>query len=192
MGLVDRVKALRLVDRVKALRLVERVKVLLLSPRTEWPVIEAEPDAPFDLYTRYVAILGAIPPLARFIGESLIGGYTTMRWSFFGALFVYAATFAAVYLVASVINVLAPRFEASKNFSHALKLAVYCYIPAWLAGIFLLVPGLSFLMAIGLYGVYLMWIGLPLLMRVPDEKRLPYVAIVAVCAAIPAIVLLLT
>src|SRR4029077_18932103 len=114
--------------------------------RSEWRVIEAEPAAPFDLYTRYVATLGAIPPVARFIGQSLVGGYTTLRWSFFGALFVYAAMFAAVYLVASVINVLTPRYEGTKNFSNALKLAVYSYIPVWLAGFFLLVPGLSFLM----------------------------------------------
>ncbi len=172
--------------------LISRVRAILQTPRAEWAKIEGEPDAPFDLYSRYVATLGAIPPVARFLGETLVGGYTTLRWSFFGALFVYAATFAAVYFVATIINALAPRFEATKNFSQALKLAVYCYIPAWLAGIFLLVPGLSFLMAFGFYGVYLLWIGLPPLMRVPNEHKLPYVAIVAACAAIPAIVLAVT
>ena len=171
---------------------IARVRAILQSPRAEWSVIEREPDAPFDLYTRYVATLGAIPAVARFIGESLVGGYTTMRWSFFGALFVYAATFAAVYLVAAVINELAPRFGVARNFSHALKLSVYSYIPAWLAGIFLLVPGLSFLMLLGVYGVYLLWTGLPLLMRVRDEHAPAYVALVAACAIIPTVVLALT
>jgi hypothetical protein len=171
---------------------IERVRAILQSPRAEWAEIEREPDAPFDLYTRYVATLGAIPAVARFLGETLVGGYTTMRWSFFGALFVYAAMFAAVYLVASVINVLAPRFEAPKNFSHALKLSVYSYIPAWLAGIFLLVPGLSFLMLLGVYGVYLLWTGLPRLMQVRDEHAPAYVAIVAACAVVPIVVLALT
>jgi hypothetical protein len=35
----------------------------------------------------------------------------------------------------------------------------------------------------GAYGLYLLWIGLPLLMRVPDDKALPCAAIVTACAA---------
>ena len=171
---------------------IARVRAILQTPRTEWAVIEGERDAPVELYTRYVAPLGAIPPVARFLGEWLVGGYTTMRWSFFGALFVYAAMFAAVYLVAAVINELAPRFGVARNFSQSLKLSVYSYIPAWLAGIFLLVPGLSFLMLLGVYGVYLLWTGLPPLMRVPEENAPLYVAIVAACAIIPTVVLALT
>jgi hypothetical protein len=171
---------------------VARVRAILQTPRTEWAVIEGERDAPVELYTRYVAPLGAIPAVARFLGEWLVGGYTTMRWSFFGALFVYAAMFAAVYLVAAVINELAPRFGVARNFSQSLKLSVYSYIPAWLAGIFLLVPGLSFLMLLGVYGVYLLWTGLPRLMRVSDENAPVYVAIVAACAIIPTVVLALT
>jgi hypothetical protein len=171
---------------------VARVRAILQTPRSEWAKIEQEPDAPFDLYIRYVATLGAIPAVARFLGQSVVGGYTTMRWSFFGALFVYAVMFAAVYLLATVINLLAPRFETPKNFSGALKLSVYSYIPAWLAGIFLLVPGLSFLMLLGLYGVYLLWTGLPLLMKVRGDRAPAYVAVVAACAIIPTIVLALT
>ena len=44
---------------------------------------------------------------------------------------------------------------------------------AELAGIFLLIPGLNFLVLLGLYGFYLLWVGLPLLMRVKKEQALP-------------------
>ena len=43
----------------------------------------------------------------------------------------------------------------------AFKLAVYAYTPAWLAGIFLLVPGLHFLVMLGLYGLFLLFKGMP-------------------------------
>src|SRR5262245_34104072 len=54
---------------------------------------------------------------------------------------------------------------------------------------FLLIPGLNFLLILGLYGFYLLWVGLPMLMKVPNDKALPYAAIVTACALIPAIVL---
>jgi len=91
--------------------------------------------------------------------------------------------------VALIIDALAPRFGAQKSFPNALKLAVYSHTPAWLAGIFLLVPGLSFLTILGLYGFYLLWTGLPPLMRTPREQALPYAAAVVVCALVLAIVL---
>ena len=74
-------------------------------------------------------------------------------------------------------------------FPNALKLTAYSYTPAWLAGIFLLVPGLSFLMILGLYGLYLMWLGLPPLMQAPREKALPYAAAVIVIAVVIQIVI---
>src|SRR5206468_9045288 len=84
---------------------------------------------------------------------------------------------------------LAPRFGAEKNFANAVKLSAYSHTPLWLAGIFLLVPGLSFLLILGLYGFYLLWIGLPMLMKVADDKALPYAAAVTACALILAVVL---
>ncbi len=105
------------------------------------------------------------------------------------AVIVYLVAFAMVYIIAGVIDLLAPRFGAEKNFANAVKLSAYSHTPLWLAGIFLLVPGLSFLLILGLYGFYLLWIGLPMLMKVPDDKALPYAAAVTACALIPAVIL---
>jgi hypothetical protein len=94
-----------------------------------------------------------------------------------------------VYIIAGVIDLLAPRFGGKKNFPNAVKLSVYSHTPLWLAGIFLLVPGLNFLLILGVYGFYLLWVGLPLLMGVPQYQALRYAVIVTACALIPAIVL---
>ena len=82
-----------------------------------------------------------------------------------------------------------PRFGGKKNFPNAVKLSVYSHTPLWLAGIFLLVPGLSFLLILGLYGFYLLRVGLPLLMGVPEDRALRYAMTVTACALIPAVVL---
>ena len=150
-----------------------RVKAILLTPHTEWPVIAREPGEASALFIRYVAILALIPALARFIGISVVGRYAPFFSSFASAIFGYVTTFVVVYVMALIIDGLAPIFGAQKNFAYALKLTVYSYTPVWLAGIFLLVPGLSFLTILGLYGVYLLWLGLPLLMQAPARRLCP-------------------
>jgi hypothetical protein len=92
-----------------------------------------------------------------------------------------------VAVVAKVVGTLAPTFDADKTTRNALKLTVYSYTPVWLAGIFLLVPGLSFLSILGLYGFYLLWVGLPVLMRAPQDKSLPYALVVVLIAVFLAI-----
>ena len=171
------------------LKLVHRVKAILLTPRAEWKVIEQEHDTLFDLLLTYVALLAAVPEVAHVIGQSLIGGYAPIVPNLVRAVIVYLVTFAMVYIIAGVIDLLAPRFGAEKNFANAVKLSAYSHTPLWLAGIFLLIPGLNFLLILGLYGFYLLWVGLPMLMKVPEDKALPYAAIVTACALIPAIVL---
>jgi len=170
-------------------QLIERVKAILLTPQTEWPVIAREPGDVSVLFTRYVAILALIRPLAGFIGMSLVGSYVPFLSGLISAIFGYVMTFVVVYVVALIVDALAPTFDAQKNFPNALKLTVYSYTPAWLAGIFLLIPGLSFLTILGLYGLYLMWLGLPPLMQAPRDKALPYAAAVVVSAVLIAIVL---
>jgi dipeptide/tripeptide permease len=170
-------------------KLVERVKAILLTPDTEWPVIAREPDDAGALFTRYLAMLALIPALAGFIGGSLIGGYRGIVPGIISAVIGYVLTFVTVFVVALIIDALAPTFGAQKSFASAIKLAVYSYTPAWLAGIFLLIPGLSFLTIIGLYGLYLLWLGLPPLMGAPRDKALPYAGAVVVCAVVIAILI---
>jgi hypothetical protein len=172
------------------MQLLDRVKAIVFTPRTEWPVVEQESGGLSRLFTSYVAVLAAIPEIANFIGQSLIGGYKPIGAGLLRALIVYVATFAVVYIIAGVIDLLAPRFGGKKNFPNALKLSVYGHTPLWLAGIFLLVPGLSFLELLGgLFSFYLLWVGLPLLMGTRSDQTLSYTAIVTACALIPAIVL---
>jgi len=169
--------------------LVARAKAMLLTPQTEWKVIVGEAGGLSVLFPRYVAVLALIPALAHFIGSSLIGGYTPIIAGLVGALVGYVLTFLVVYVVALLIDMLAPTFNGQKNFSNALKLAVYSYTPVWIAGIFLLIPGLSFLAVLGLYGLYVLWSGLPMLMRAPPNRALPYAAAVVACALVLATVI---
>lgn len=177
--------------------LIERTKAILLKPDSEWPVIEREQGDPAYLLKNYVAILALIPAVAGLIGTSIVGVSLpligTVRVPFFsglfGAIIHYALTFVVVYVVALLIDALAPTFGGQKNFDNAFKLSVYSYTPAWIAGVFLLLPALAFLSILGLYGFYLLYLGLPVLMKAPKEKALTYAGAIVVCAFVIAIVL---
>jgi Yip1 domain len=172
--------------------LIARVRGILLDPQAEWPAIERESGDPSFLFTTYVAVLALIPALAGFIGTVLIGVTVpvigTVRMpllsGLFHAVFGYVLTFVIVYVVAIIVDALAPTFGGQKNFQNALKLTVYSYTPAWLAGIFLLIPGLRFLTLLSLYGLYLLYTGLPPLMKAPKDKALMYSLAVVVGALV--------
>lgn len=174
-----------------AMDIISRVKGILLTPESEWPLIEREPGTPGYLFPNYVAYLAAIPPVAGFIGSSIIGmaapGFGTIRVPLFagllGAVIGYVLNFVAVYAVAIIIDQLAPRFDGLHDFGNAFKVTVYAFTPYWLGGIFQLVPGLRFIGGVAaLYGIYLMWTALPRLMKVPSDRAAAYVATAAACA----------
>jgi len=175
------------------LDIVERVKAIVLRPAAEWRAIETESGDTGFLFTNYVAILAAIPPVANFIRRAIIGGPGPRfgghaHFGFFSSLFSavihYLAAFVVVYAMAIIIDALAPTFLARKNQENAMKLAVYSMTPTWLAGVFALIPGLGFLRALGLYSLYVFWLGLPVLMRPPPDKAAPYAIATVLCGIV--------
>ena len=170
-------------------RLIERVKAILLTPATEWPVIEREATTAAAIYKGYVAPLAAIGAVASFIGLSLIGigGFfrVGVGAALVHAIVAYLLTFVVVFVVAWLVDTLAPTFGGQRDSLRALKVTVYSYTPAWVAAVLNLVPALAILGLIAaLYGLYLLYLGLPVLMRNPPEKSLPYTVVVVLCAIV--------
>ena len=102
----------------------------------------------------------------------------------FGAVFAYVAACATVLVIALIIHLLAPLFGGRRGFDGAFKLAVYSFTPVWLAGIFLILPGLHFLVLLGFYGLYILWRGLPRLSKAPQDMSLGFAVAIAACAGL--------
>jgi hypothetical protein len=84
--------------------------------------------------------------------------------------------------------VLAPTFDGQRDPLRALKLTAYSYTPAWVAGVLQLVPALGVLALLaGCYGLYLLYLGLPVLMRCPQEKSLGYTIVLILCAIVVSV-----
>ena len=172
--------------------LVDRVKRILMSPRTEWQVIDAEPTTPAQLYTGYIVPLAAIGPIAQLIGYSVFGISVPFMGTYrvpigsaiTSALVTYVLSLAATYVLALIIDALAPTFNGQRSQIQALKVAAYSSTASWVAGIFHLIPGLRLLTILGLYSLYLLYLGLPIVMKAPREKAVAYTAVVILAAIV--------
>jgi len=181
--------------------IVERAKNIVTTPGTEWPVIESEPATTGGLITGYVIPLAAIGAVAGFIGGSIVGHtipflgtYRTPVVAGMGmAIFMLVMAVIGVFLLSLIINALATTFGGQANSTQALKLAVFSYTPAWIAAVLNILPVLGFLAILAaFYGIYLLYLGLPVLMKNPPDKSVAYTAVVVVCALVISFVTLLT
>jgi hypothetical protein len=142
-----------------------------------------------DLYIGYVMILAAIPAVCYFIGFSLVGptflgvGYRVpIAHGVAHMISLYVLTLGFVYALATFIDSFAPKFGGERNFIQSFKIAAFAPTPAWLAGIFYLIPDFSILTLLGLCSLHLLYTGVPLLKRVSEDKGIALVAIVMIAA----------
>ncbi|MBC7348916.1 MAG: YIP1 family protein [Candidatus Aminicenantes bacterium] len=166
------------------MNLVARVQGLILKPKEEWEKIKGEPATVADLFKSYLVPVAAIPAVAQFLGFWLIGVSLPVRGTFrmsLGAslgraVVSYILSLASVFILALIINALAPTFSSRPDQLQSLKLAAYSLAPYYVAGIFYLVPVLSFLVVLaGIYSLYVLYLGFKAgLMETPPEKIMGY------------------
>lgn len=176
--------------------LIQRVQDILLKPKDTWPAIAQEPASVASIYNNYVIYLAAIPAIASFIGLSLVGvggfgfGFRVPIVSGLVNMVVgYVLTLVMVFVLALIVDALAPTFNGTKNQVAALKVVAYGATAGMVGGIFSLLPALSMLgLLAALYSIYLFYTGLPTLMRCPPEKAAAYTAVVIVCGIVLSIV----
>lgn len=175
------------------MNLLDRAKNIVLSPKKEWKVINTESTDIAELYKSYIIPLAAIGPVSSIIGLSFVGirGFRVPIGSAIThAIISYALSLIAVFIVALIIDALAPTFSGRKNTIQALKVATYSYTPAWLAGVFVLIPWLGVLgLLAALYGLYVLYLGLPVLMEAPKGKALVYTVVVVVCTIVILVII---
>ena len=170
--------------------IVQRVQNIVLKPKQEWEVIAGETSSTADLLKNYALPLAAIGAVAGFIGLSFIG----MSVPFLGTYRVPMVTglvsaavglaiqLASVFVLGLIIDALAPKFGGEKNSAQALKVAVYSFTPGWAVSVLRILPSLGILAGLAsLYGIYVLYLGLPRLMKSPQEKAVTYTLVVVAC-----------
>ena len=171
-----------------------RVKGILTNPKAEWLVIAAEPDDVAAIYRNYVVFLAAIPAISIFLGLTILGiplfGRYGISTALGSAVAMYISSLVAPFVAAVVLEKLAPRFQSSGSTAQALKLVAYASTPVWVAGVFYLLLMLAPLaMIAALYAIYLFYLGVPVLMKTPHDKVVPFMLVAALVIVVLNIVL---
>ena len=171
--------------------LVERAKAIILTPKDEWPKIAAETTSQRNILVQYAIPLAAIGPVAELIGRAVIGldiGIATIRFPIVSSVIAAAVNFgiaiAGVYIVAVIANALGPHFGGISSKENSFKLAVYSMTAAWISSIFYIYQPLFFFVILGSYSIYILFTGVSLLMKIPEDKAAGYSALLIISAAI--------
>jgi hypothetical protein len=177
--------------------IVDRAKQISLQPKAAWRVIDAEPHTPQSLFVPYMLILAAIPAVAGFIGMSVLGfgGFgLSMRLPIFNGLTImvttYVMTLVMTFAMGWLVSTLAPTFGGRSDLISGLKIAVFGSTPMLLAGVLNLIPALGVLgLLVAIYSLYVIYLGLPVLMKNPKEKTVVYLIVLIVAGIVAAVLL---
>jgi hypothetical protein len=180
-----------------SMNFVERAKSVLVSPDATWVAIASERTNAAPLITGYVLPLAGAAAVAQMIGLSVVGqnfgllGTYRLPLTTGLEMAVASLVFAAVGVVvlSIIIDALAPTFGAVRSREQALKVAVYSATPVWVAGVLQIIPVLGVVVLLGsLYALYLLYLGLPRLMKCPADKTPGYLGSVIVSAIVIGVV----
>lgn len=168
--------------------IIKRAIGIITKPVDEWEKIKGEQATVAGIFLNYAIILAAIPAIAGLIGWMIIGRSfmgITIRIpfvrSFMWSILMYVFSLVGVYLLALVIDFLAPNFGAKKDIVDSTKIAVYSSTPSWVAGAFYLIPALGMLaMIAGFYSLYLLFLGIKDIKAPQGDKATPYFAVVII------------
>jgi len=172
-----------------------RLKAILFSPKEEWQVIEAENPTQAETI-RYLSILILITsalfffsfwttwhPYFSMISNSLLKTDYTRTATLVALGIVVLSTVLIIfftilcnYLAAIIINALSDQFGASKDFNKVFSLLGYSSTPMCIVGILSLWTPLLFLSwLLGIYVIYLLYLGTKLLIKPDTGKQVGYV-----------------
>jgi hypothetical protein len=179
--------------RRKAEFILSRAYGLLVHPKREWEQIRDEETNAASIMAGYVAPLCAIAPIAGMVGQLAFRapGVAVSPGILTGAVVSFLVLVGVIFFLGVLTNAVARNFEATPDELAALKLAAYAPTPALLLGIVSLAPSLWWIALLGLpVTAYLIYRGLPVLMKCPDDRAQGYAATI-LASGLAALILLL-
>ncbi|SET00882.1 MULTISPECIES: Yip1 family protein [Marinobacter] len=155
---------------------------LLTHPDEEWEAIRNESESVSKLYFGHILLLALIPAAAAFYGTTQVGwqvgGSQVIKLTMGSALqlcaLAYFAMLAGIYIIGKFIDFFAATYDVKETTPRGVTLAAYTATPIFLLGVIAVYPNIWVNMAVGIaaiaYAVYLLYQGLPILMKIPEER----------------------
>jgi Yip1 domain len=161
------------------MNLIERVKNILTTPKTEWTTINGETETPMSLLTKYIVPLAIIPAAATILG-SLIFGAFGVKFGLISAIVGYIGNIITYFVGTYAIDGLATNFGSEKDLGKSAQTIGYAMTAGLVGSALGFIPVLGWLIAIAgwVYGIYIMYLGIPITKKTPQDKIVVYMIVV--------------
>lgn len=181
---------------------------IFISPRSTWESIRDQDDSILMTYVKFVIPIALIPAVAWYFGSVEVGwqlGDRVIRLTSQSAMHImllfYIAMLVGTGALGFMVHWMSETYEANTStLDKGVRIAAYTLTPLFVVGAIGFYPMLWLDILLGCaaaaYAVYLLYIGVPIVMRIPDERGFLFAsAMVAVglvgCAALLAVTVIL-
>jgi hypothetical protein len=175
---------------------------MLFQPGKTWQQVAELSDAQLKPFIFYPAILAILPAVAWYYGTTHVG------WSISGkepvkftadsakmiAVLFYLAQLLAIWGVGYFVHWMAETYGANSSPTKGLAIAGLCSTPILLCGVMGFYPMFWLDFFIGMiavsHSVYLLYLGIPIVMRIPEERGFLFASAVVAVGLVLAVVIM--
>ena len=153
---------------------INQAKDLVLNPVGTLKKLKDEKVELNDIII-YLAIVGFPTFIGLLIGYGFVwsGAGNLIGYGFALSIITYIMMIIGVIIFGFILNAIAPNFKTTQNKMQALKLVSYAATPWLLLGIAYIFPAAGLISLLGgLYGLYILYIGIPILMGTGKDQQL--------------------
>lgn len=189
------------------MKLLSHTIGIFTNPDKEWQSIRTDKHSFKQVFFSHVPILALIPCIAGYIGVTRmgfnLGGHLAKLTPTSAALLAvvtYVALLVGIYLLGEFINWMAKAYgvegdEPTRHYE-GTALAVFVTTPVLLASIVLLYPNLWLVVAVmgaaGVYSIYLIYEGIPILMNMNKDRAFLYAGAVLTVGLVMMVTILIS
>lgn len=161
------------------MNLIERVKNILITPKTEWEVINGETATSQSLLMGYVLPLALVAAVGSLLKGLLFAGAFGLKFFIITAVIAFISSVIAYYVTVIIVDMLAPSFGSEKNMGKSAQLVAYSGTPSYVGGLLSFIPVIGWIVSLAAwaYGVYIMYLGIGLLKKTPEDKKVVYMIV---------------
>lgn len=154
-------------------------------PKQEWHEIEQRHEG-VSFSLSHILIIALIPAVmgyfsAVYKGWSIGVGdriFLSNSSALFMAIGLYCALVGGVFALAYMIKWMSKTFDSDPTYTQALEVSSYTATPMFMVGFAAFYPELWFFISVALvglsYSVYLLYTGVPIVMRIPEDEGFVY------------------
>jgi hypothetical protein len=166
--------------------MISHVAGLFTHPHQEWKEIRDNPESISHVYFAHVLFLALIPPVSMYIGTTKVGWVIgtgdpvmlTESSALVMSGFMYLAMLAGVAVMGAFINWMSRTYDSAPGYARCVVFAAYTATPLFVAGLCALYPNVVLTMLVGIaavfYTVYLLYTGIPIFMKIPEDEGFVY------------------